>query len=324
MLMAVFHPYRSWWKGKYTCLILVLGLTVGGWGKMTAQAVQASLQFATDSIRIGEVVSLEMVLTHPPEVAVVFPDSGRAFRPFEIVKTQASLTHTYDDLSHDTLRLWVRTFRLMPVQQLRLPYQYVMGADTFTRKVDSDSIFLKQQVRAWTPAPPFRKEEGIIPVSTPPDLRLQAMITLAILLSLMLLSWLLWKPIQRAWARLRLRREWQSFSKRIKTAQRQLTQPDKALEALNQAWKDYLDPRQQYALRSLSTTELSETLPGLPGLSPQAQGQLLDAARAGDLALYAEQAFSPEQMTPLFQHTRTIMEQVYKKRLREAGRRASV
>jgi hypothetical protein len=301
------------YKRRYV-LMFLLGISLGS--KLHAQEVEAKLSFLKDSAFVGEVFLMDFVVAHPPEIAISFPDSGPVFKPFEVVKLEPRLTQTAQGISHDTLRLHLRTFYLSPRQYIRLPFFYLIENDTIRQKVSSDTIFIKNQIFSLAPPPPFKSKEDIIPVSTPPDYTQWAIIGFTIFLLGVGLSLTLRKPVKRYFMRRKLKRDWNRTNKKLRNLHLTLDRPDAYLDLLNQYWKTYLDPQHSFALRSLTTSELEKNLSQITEVKPAEQQTLLQIAQVGDQAIYAGQTISKERLK---QHQKTVQKiliQVFKNRLK--------
>lgn len=299
-------------------ILYVLLLFVWGFlgENMYAQKVEASLSFHQDSAFVGEVIQLDFVIQHPPEVAIAFPDSGPVFNPFEVVKLEPKLTQTREGVSYDTLRIHLRTFFLNPQQYLQLPFFYVSLQDTLNGQVRSDTIAIKHQVFSIAPPPPLKSREEIIPVSTPPDYRMWAIISLASLLLGAGITLVLRKPIRQYIQRRKLQREWQGLTKNIKQLDASLDKPDTFLDLLNEYWKSYLDPKHHFSLRSLTTKELAQHLSQLKEVTTSDQETLHQVAQAGDMAIYAGENISHDHLQQHQKTVQKILSQVFKNRLK--------
>lgn len=281
-----------------------------------SQEVEATLSFKQDSVFVGEVVQLDFVIRHPSDVIVAFPDSGPVFRPFEVVKMVSHLTRTRDGISADTLSVYLRTFLLHPNQYFQLPFYYLLGKDTVRKKVRSDTISIKHQIFSLAPPPPLKSREQIIPISTPPDYRMWAIIALIGVLAGAGITLGLRKPIRQFLARRRIKQEWQQLSKNLSQLNASLDRPDTFLDLLNQHWKAYLDPKHRFSLRSLTTKELAQNLPQVKEIAAPARETLLQIAQKGDMAIYAGQPTSKEDLKNYQQAVRQILAQVFKNRLK--------
>lgn len=307
------HSFTMVYKLRYV-LLLLLGIGLGS--KLQAQEVEAKLSFLKDSAFVGEVFLMDFVVSHPPEVAISFPDSGPVFKPFEVVKLEPRLTQTAEGISHDTLRLHLRTFYLSPIQFIRLPFSYLIGTDTISQKVSSDTIFIKNQIFSLAPPPPFKSKEDIIPVSTPPNYTQWAIIGFAIFLLGIGLSLALRKPVKRYFIKRKLKRDWNRVNKKLRSLHLTLDKPDAYLDLLNQYWKTYLDPQHSLALRSLTTSELEKNLSQIAEVKSTEQQTLLQIAQVGDQAIYAGQNISKDRLKQYKKAVQKILAQVFKNRLK--------
>jgi hypothetical protein len=280
------------------------------------QKVEAKLNFLQDSAFVGEVMRLDFVIQHPPEVAIAFPDSGPVFKPFEVVKMEPRLTQTRESVSHDTLSIYLRTFFLFPEQYIQLPFSYFALSDTFYGRVRSDTVLIRHQIFSLAPPPPLKSREGIIPISTPPDYRMWAIVGLISLLLGLGVILGLRKPVKQFLTRRKLTREWQVLSKNMKQLNKIQDKPDTFLDLLNQYWKSYLDPRHHFSLRSLSTKELVHQISRLEEVSAPEQKALLEVAQIGDLAIYAGQSVSKDHLKKHQKAVQKILSQVFKNRLK--------
>jgi hypothetical protein len=284
---------------------------------LLAQEVNGSLTFSQKTLTLGEVVPVRMEIFHPDNVVLVFPDSTYDISPFEWVRSVPEPTVTENGLSKDAITYFVRTLGLQEKLVLRLPYAHVVDGDTFRTFEESDTITLRKQVLTLSPMPPFRGNDALLRVSDPPNYLLLGGIAVAVISLLVLLAFAMRKPLHRYWARRRLQKEWQSIQRRLKTLKKKPPAAAEYLDSLNHIWKDYLDPKGQYALRSLTTTELAPVLKTMPEVPSGSMDLLLHAASAGDRVIYAGEPMLATEILGLLGEISGVLEGVYLGRVRE-------
>ena len=136
--------------------------------QICAQAIKAKLEFEIDRIHIGEVVPLRMVIEHPAEIILVFPES-RDFAPFELVSREPEPTKTINGVSWDVVTYQVRSFSLDKKQAIRLPYSFYGRRDTVQRYVLTDSIFMNLLTPEDITGLEYKSHNSIISLVDPPN-----------------------------------------------------------------------------------------------------------------------------------------------------------
>ena len=302
-------------KAIYICLLLGLWVFPGQPLQMSAQEIQARLEFQQDTMAVGKPVGVRMAIKHPSDVVVIFPEA-RAFAPFELVSFEPEPTQTLDGYSWDVVVYKVRSFQLQDQQALRLPYAYYMGSDTVRRFVKTDSIRLNRRVKGGEDRTKFSLQDGLVSMEDPPNY-FRMFLLISGIISLMLgFLLLLRKPIRKYLIIRRNRLDWQSFKRQLRELENLSDQP-KLFDRLTQLWKGFLDPEDLSGYRSMTTTEFKEALQGRADFSLEQQQVLVEAAQLADKSVYAGERIEPNQITNILVQLKNVMGYVYAERARE-------
>ncbi len=298
----VFHRC-SWFA---FCLFL---LHLPLWG----QAVNANLKFRQDTTAVGKPIYLEVSVSHPAEVPVIFPSEAKNFLPFEYVGRKAFPTRTEEGISYDTAVYQLRTFDLENIQSLKLPFFYIEGGDTLKIFSAKDSIQLNYRYQEGSPVDEFRSLEFPIEMTDPPNYTLIILLSVAALVFLIGLFYIMKEPVLK---RLRLRNNKKQLEEalfKLKSIP-SLSGTPKQLLTLNQLWKDYLDPQHQHKLEALTSTELQEELKQLEHLAEEDREKLVLASQMYDRAVYANAQVPADEINDLLVDLLPIFEAEYLRR----------
>lgn len=277
---------------------------------LQAQAVHPRLKFMTDSIILGKSIELQMELMHPSHIEVMFPQK-RDFEPFDLIKRQALPSREQGNITTEIVSYQMRSFEIAPKQAIRLPYGYVKDNDTLEAFISSDSLPFSARITQLDSTYQFKVHQGIIVLKDPPDYRKIALICLSVLSFLAFLYWLLRKRIEK-WVHLyKLRQEWLKIQLQLSSLQENASQQENVLTQLNSIWKGYADPKNQHALKSLTATELRQTLPQLSYISSDNRQFLLELSQKSDQVIYAGKAVSSEEIQGFFEHVKELLKEVY-------------
>ena len=295
----------------YIWLLLLMCFAESASGQLT----MANLAFGKDSFRVGERVPLHLAIYHPADAVVGFPDTKRAFGLLEVVQSTYERTRTIAGVSIDTITYQVRCFELAPKIGLTLPYYLVQGGDTIWQNTPSDTIYLSAQIAALNPQPPFLVHKEVIALEEPIDYGMLALVVGLGALALLGLGRVMRKPVKRFLRIRQLKGEWSHIKKRLDMLALQAAQPANYLDELNHIWKDYLDPKATFALRSLTTTELGVSIGNLEELKMEDSQRLLQCAKAADQAIYAGEPISSDTLTQQKTAVQEILSTVFRFRI---------
>lgn len=292
-------------------LLVYLGLMLSP--HLWAQDIRVDLHFVSDTTSIGMPVGLRLEIQHPSDMVVIFPHQSKDFLPFERVKIEPEPTFTESNTSIDAATYWIRTFELQDIQEIRLPYGYVIDGDTTWNYTSKDSVQINHRVLDFNGKVELVSQEGILPVDAPPNYFFITLASMGVVGFLALLVWVLRKPFQRQLALRQIRRQYLLLQRKLDRLQAEKDLPTR-VEALNSLWKSYLDPKDQLHLRSLTTTELKQRVKDLSYLPESQQAVLLEASQLADKVIYAGQAITIVEVNQLTIQLQPIFKQELERR----------
>jgi len=288
-------------------LVLILG------PYLWAQDIRVDLHFVSDTTAIGMPVGLRLEIQHPSDMVVLFPHQSKDFLPFERIRVEADPTFTQQGHSIDAATYWIRTFELRNTQHLRLPYGYVLEGDTVWGYTSTDSVRINHRVVDFDGSIELVAQKGILPVDAPPNYVMVTLATMGGIGLLALLIFALRKPFQRQLALRQLKRQYALLQRKLERVRSEKDVPTR-VEALNSLWKSYLDPKDTYHLRSLTTTELKQRVKDLDHLAPHQQEVLLEASKLADRVIYAGQSIEGVEVNQLAAMLEPIFKQEFERR----------
>jgi hypothetical protein len=296
----------------------VLLLLAAGLGALQAQQadIRAWLRFEPDTAAIGWPVTLRLSVQHAPGVKVTFLRRQEDLRPMELIEAGEAERRTENGLVLETIRFRVRTFDLSPKQWVRAPFIYVAGRDTVRMVAESDTLYLQRRLAPDQTGGDFLAAEGVLPVRVPPDYGL--LFTLLILLGGGVAAVLvaLRRPIARYLRLRRNRQEWLQMRRKLKELE-QAPIDTGLFETINRFWKQILDPQDQWALGSMTTTEIRQRIASLGGLDADQQRSFIQAAEAGDQVLYAGLSLDRGQLLMLLWELTQALDRIFEARERQ-------
>lgn len=307
MFLARYHA------SSLLSLLLLVG-TVWLPSSVSGQDVTVELRFLVDTFAIGKPVPLYMEIRHPDSVAVIFPDR-KQFAPFELVSLEVDPTETKDQQSRDAVVYMVRSFTMRDTQRVSLSYAFALGTDTVRRQLRSDYIRLNYRTTETdtTQSLALRSIDSVWQMATPADFSWVGLVVLGFLLLCLLTITLLRKPIRRVLHIRRNRQEWASVRKRL-TRLSSIDNQASLFDQLNQLWKQYLDPREEVGLRSMTTTELRAASGKLPASIQARQKLLVRASEMADQVIYAGQAVADSEVQMVLWELQDLMLKVFEQR----------
>jgi len=266
------------------------------------QATVGKLRFLTDTTSVGWATPLALVISHPANQLVIFPDSARDFGPLVLHRKEWHPTVTTGSISTDSVVYYVQTFSLDTFQQHQLPF-YVIGpkGDTLRKLTNLSPIRLNLRITGAIDTLQFRPSAQLAIIQGPPNYALWATVGAITVGALVVLAVLMRKRIRRWWRRRQLARQWAVLQHHLNQAEAQRQQPERYVSRLNTLWKRYLELGHPELgnLSALTTTELAERLPqALPGIDPT---PLIELCHTEDRLHYARQAAHPDHLQALRQ-----------------------
>lgn len=303
---------REWVK---YCVLLIASafLYTGGQAQPTA-----SLSTKTEIVEIGRPFSFEMEIMHPSDMVVIFPDSsmGDLF-PYELFSNQAIPTQTDDEtgLSTDRTLYQIYTWEVDSLQSLRLPFHYIVNGDTLTAYSNTLKFVLDQKIPQVTDSTKVQFIEGLAVVDEPTNVaRVLAWICIVVFVLTMAFI-LLRGPVAKRIQRWKVEKEWKKYSARLEKYRNKTAQKEEFLEGVNAAWKDYFDRNYDFALRSLTTDELGQLMPGENINLPDDELRfLVNSSRMNDQYIYAGIDVDETELKEIFSEVSQAMLSEYARR----------
>ncbi len=274
------------------------------------------MEFLENSVAVGEIIPLRVEIVHPPDIAIVFPDTAIDFGKFEVHHSTFQLTATENGVSRDEKTYYIQTFEIDSVQRLTLPCRHVLGKDTVLTFIEADSFTLRHQVEKIPSSPDSLKkaivfEEGLEEYELPADYS-RAMITIGIFLaSILLLALMLWRPVRKQIKLWRIKKEWKRLCAEWEEMESTVNQPVIFANRLNAAWKKYLDRDWKIPFLSLTSPEIENALSGIPDFSESQQKILTEASRSSDAIIYGGIQVSKETLESFLNGIYPILEESY-------------
>ncbi|MCU0353229.1 MAG: hypothetical protein MUD08_05730 [Cytophagales bacterium] len=264
--------------------------------------------FLSDSVKIGLPVQYTLSLRHPPDIQVVFPDSGYRFGPFEWVGKRYFPTRTDARGSMDSVVYTFTTFNIDSVQRLRLPVFIARQRDCTAVYTDTDSLLVRQLISR---SPKFmvpRTNIDYVPVLQTLDYQLILLIAGVSVLFVLLLYALFGRRIKRQYRLYRLWRGHRSFVSNYEKLRRRVrTQKEPvAVENTVILWKRYMEGLHEKPYTSYTTKEITEVID---------QPNLADSLQTADRAIYGNTM--PDEIYGALRNLQAIAEHFYKRRRTE-------
>lgn len=306
-------------KLLFTVALALLWLSLSSLRAQTLP-VQAKLIFSQDSVALGEVIELKMILIHPEGTEVFFPSRRRDFLPFEWIDSERLPTETRDDKLINAMVYRLRTFKLAPRQGVTLPYGFRSNTDTLRNEVISPRLHLAQRITTLSDSLGYRTDPELVSLGTEESSVPWVLWIMGGLLLLGVLAWMLRPPLLRMLKRRSLRQEWSQLRKQIQRLPEEADQGE-LFDQLSRLWRQWLDPEEKWSLLSLTTTEMQQRLPQIPTLSDAQREHLLSIAQASDQAIYAGRNLSKEKIEHQITHLLPILEQEYRRRYQAISRK---
>lgn len=298
---------RKWVK-------LLIGLFILGTAVSGNAQVQGKLYALDSMIMVGNPFKVQMEITHPEEMVVIFPDSDANFFPYELYRARAFPTQTFEGRSTDKKLFRLYTWEIDSIQTLTLPYWYVKNGDTIQEYANQIRFQFLPTLPARADTSQVRFQEGYYDLDGPKDYTLLFIILGSVLVGLALAGFLLYKPILNRIKKWRIEKEWKKYQGKFDQLPGLLPRQTEFIVSLNHLWKEYLDRRHHVVLRSLSTAELKHELQSFEGIGQQEAKILMSSNRSGDMILYAGQRFKDQDLMHLHSEIVSIMETEYLRR----------
>jgi len=228
----------------------------------TAEKVSCKINFLTDSIKIGQPVAISVLVKHPVNAEVLFPDSNLNIEPLQIIEKSWFPTKSDSLISTDSAIYWVTTWQPARGYSLSFPV-YLLNelGDSTTIISNSDTLFFKsvfvpQQSKGVKSETNF---SFIQPLFNYPYWALGGGVALVIVIALL---FFFAKPLQRGIRLLLLWRTARIFDSNFERLAVQATRSKniKLLEQSLNLWKQHLERLTNKAFTTYTTKDFYNDL----------------------------------------------------------------
>lgn len=298
----------NWHKYILTAFLLFAGLL--GHAQVTANLTsQASM------VRLGMPFEVELTVRHPEKTVVIFPDSAKDFAPYEIQSSLPRPTNTDAGFSEDVKIYQLYNWIIDSVQTFQLPVKFIdQKGDTQSVSSNAIELLYQPEIAAYADSLKFKRIEQLAEVQEPINWVAWGIIITALLLIMLLVFVIGYKPFRNWLKRGKIEREYRRYVNLLMRVQEKGNDQAAFLPELNKVWRGYFDREKQYALAALTTTELKAALPELPALDTLDQEKLAKLSEASDLVTFAGRSQPDQVMTEYFEAVKMAMEKEYQRR----------
>jgi hypothetical protein len=219
---------------------------------------QVKAVFLEDSMKIGEPVRYAFSFSHSPETEILMPDSTYNYYPFEFIRKEYFPTRTLNNVSHDSIIYYLRTFETAKYQRYALPVFIIANGDSSPKYAQPDTIFLKEMIKSMPEKLMLMENTGLNRIEKKYNYPYTIAISLTTLAVLLIAFITLGKPVRRRYKLFIVRRSHQIFLKNYGQLENDFS-ASKSGTALEQAlflWKTYISKLENKPVNTFTTTEL--------------------------------------------------------------------
>jgi hypothetical protein len=250
------------------------------WGQAPAPAYAPVGKFLADSVKIGEEVQYTLVLRHPKDLEVRFPDSTTNYAPFELKDKRYFPTIT--DLRGNSLDSAVYTLSIFEADSLvefGLPVYVLDGRDTTALPAAPDQLLVQVTVRQLPEKVALLEHINYAQVKQGINWLIVGLVTGAVVVVALGVYLLFGERIRRGYRLRRLKRRYERFVAEFD--QCLAKQDSRHTEHGLAVWKSYLENLQQVPFASYTSKEITQVLPN--------EDHLHQSLKTIDRAIYANQ-----------------------------------
>ncbi len=256
--------------------------------------------FLTRAVKVGEPVSYMLVMKHPADMEVRFPDSTFNYAPFEFIGKKYFPTITDSQgISTDSTIYELATFETDSLQYLLIPAYVFRGADTTLLRPALDSVLMKPLIVTMPDTLKIIANTNYSIVNQKLNypyllIGLGGVLVLAIILYIIFGG-----RIRKAYSLQRLKRNYERFISQFEKYL-QNTLDNKTTEKSLSAWKFYLENLQEIPYTTFTSKEIEEKIQNkdltlsLKNLDRAIYGNMIDEATKQSLSFlqqYAQNAY---------------------------------
>ncbi|MCS7017782.1 MAG: hypothetical protein RMJ87_07805 [Cytophagales bacterium] len=227
-----------------------------------AQQVKPEGAFAKAAVKLGEPVAYVLVMRHPADMEVRFPDTLFNYKPFELVAKKYFHTQTdASGISTDSAIYTLTTFQTDSLLHFALPVIVMRNGDTTMLWTDSTSIVVEKIVPATDlPTAKLIPNTAYFTVNKGWNYPYIGIGLLVFLLLSGIVYWLFGERIRKAFRLQRLRRRFERFMNEYMPYTQQKLTPEATDHALA-LWKSYLQGLQGIPFTTYTSKEIAAILP---------------------------------------------------------------
>ncbi|MCU0449092.1 MAG: hypothetical protein MUC97_04490 [Bernardetiaceae bacterium] len=265
-------------KTVFCCLAWCL--CAPAWGQVPVPALAPVGKFLADSVKIGEEVQYTLVLRHPKDLEVRFPDSTTNYAPFELKNKRYFPTIT--DLrgnSLDSAVYTLTTFEADSLVTFGLPVYVLRGGDTTALAASPDQLLVQATVAELPEKVALLEHVNFAQVKQGINWLIVGLVAAAVVVVALGLYLLFGERIRRGYRLRRLKRRYQRFVAEFE--QCLAKQDSRHTEHGLAVWKSYLENLQQVPFASYTSKEIAQVLPN--------ETHLHQSLKTIDRAIYANQ-----------------------------------
>ena len=311
--------FKNTYNSRVPFLLLLLVLIRPNW--VLTQEPKVSCRFLSDSLRLAEPCTLRLSIQISPGSRLELNDGIAAFYPFTLLESFTLDPIRREGVDWHVYEYVLQSFVVGNMDELGIQYSVITRMDTqsFTlsclpppyvselKKGDKDSLN-------------FQYKQEFIPLLSPPNyyeiLGKASLVLLALGIGYMLMR----RPLQKLLRLLSTQREWKDFRRAWGANEDRIGQQELFISYHNKLWKYYLDPEDQWHLRSLSTPELAKRVGGIPFLSTPERQELLRAAQLENDIVHAGRQTDLRTLKESQQNIFHILKKAYGLRKKEVWR----
>ena len=254
------------------------------------------------SVKVGEPIIYSLVMKHPADMEVRFPDSTFNYAPFEFLKKTYYPTITSEGgVSTDSAVYELATYETDSVQYLVIPAYVLKGADTTLLRPVLDSVFINPIVINLPDTVRMQENTSYNPVKKGFNYPYVLTGIGAVAVLVLVLYFIFGERIRRAYTLQRLKRNYEKFIMQFERY-KQGVLDNKVTEKSLGLWKAYLESLQEIPYTTFTSKEIEEKLQNkdltnsLKNLDRAIYGNLIDEATKQSLIFLQQFAQNAYQL----------------------------
>jgi hypothetical protein len=298
------------WHNWLLAIVLVMQAMA-----MHGQAPSATLTCRQKLVQVGRPFEVELSVRHPERMVVVFPDTLKDFKPYEVHSGKPIPTSTNDGLSEDVKIYQLYTWEIDSVQHLQFPVRYLTTKGD-TEVVMSNVVDVEYQptIAAFSDTLKVRAIGDLAVIQEPVNWVAWGIIFTVLALLIVIAVIVFAKPLTRMVRRAKIEREWRKYLGQLEAVRGLATDQQAYYAGLNKVWRLYFDRDWYLALGSRTTTELGTVIDQLKALDEADATMLMKLSGTADMVLYADRAQPEEQGKQFWEDVKRIMTKEYHRR----------